>query len=142
MGFGYLSAMGFLYVYKALYMTNYVYKALYKTNYVYKALYKTNYVYKALYKTNCVYKALYKTNCVYKALYMTNCVYKALYKTNYVYIYIQSPSESLAQSCTIPLYTIAQTQSTLDTATCKRNGNFQRFSTADLYQFTTETPSE
>ncbi len=28
------------------------------------------------------------------------------------------------------------------TATCKINGNFQRFSTADLYQFTTRTPSE
>jgi hypothetical protein len=28
------------------------------------------------------------------------------------------------------------------TATCKINGNFQRFSTADLTQLTTETPSE
>jgi hypothetical protein len=27
-------------------------------------------------------------------------------------------------------------------ATCKIHGNFQRFSTADLYQFTTGTPSE
>jgi hypothetical protein len=29
-----------------------------------------------------------------------------------------------------------------DTATCKINGKLQRFSTADLYQFTTGTPSE
>jgi hypothetical protein len=27
-------------------------------------------------------------------------------------------------------------------ATCKMNGNFQRFSTADLYQFTSGTPLE
>ncbi len=40
------------------------------------------------------------------------------------------------------LHAPAPYANTTCTATCKINGNFQQFSTADLYQFTIGTPSE